>query len=179
MTISADILRELLEYDAESGEFRWLLPHTNQMKVGDVAGAVCTSGHIQIKLFGRSYMAHRLAWLYMTGEWPEALIDHKNRLPADNRWDNLRPATLAENARNKEHGKGKAGHRGVYWNKNNSKWQASIRIAGRNHSLGYFKELSDAISARLAGEAHHFGEFAVCAIAGTAEGQQLPGVVPA
>lgn len=159
--IGADDLKKRLQYDPETGIFTWLASN-NQVAEGGAAGTPDTSGHVQIKIAGRAYLAHRLAWLYVTGEWPEHQVDHRNRKPADNRWANLRAATQSENQRNKT-GWAASGHRGVYWNRNNEKWQASIRVGGRNKSLGYYADKTDAVAARLRGEALHFGEFSALA----------------
>ena len=95
--MTAGRLRALLHYDPAAGVFRWR-ERPFLWRAGDVAGSITTHGYRGIWLEGRNYRAHRLAWLYMAGDWPKNLIDHINGVRDDNRFCNLRPATHAENA---------------------------------------------------------------------------------
>ena len=83
-------LKSLLHYDPETGLFTWIAPLSNRVQVGDVCSTVAPIGYILIGVRGQKLYAHRLAWLYMTGEWPENQIDHINCVKTDNRWANLR-----------------------------------------------------------------------------------------
>jgi hypothetical protein len=101
--LTAEALRAVVSYDPETGKFR-RLPRSGL--AGNVAGqepymAVLKDGHLRFKVHSASYLAHRLAWLYMTGEWPQGTIDHVNRDPQDNRWTNLRDVSRGENNRNR------------------------------------------------------------------------------
>ena len=96
-----ECLRELLHFNPKSGVFtRRVLPIRNQVRVGDIAGTNYWRGYRAIRVAGRIYKAHRLAWLYVTGEWPKSRLDHINRDPSDNRFCNLREDTRAQNAVN-------------------------------------------------------------------------------
>ena len=111
--LTAERLRQLLSYDPETGVFRWLprpdlrasalrLRRLGQCgRDGKLPTGSSSTGYWQIMIDNRNYTAHRLAWLHMTGAWPEAEIDHCNGDRTDNRWSNLRPAVRGENCRNK------------------------------------------------------------------------------
>ena len=97
LLITAERLRELLHYDAETGVFRWKVrPYRTSIQSGTVAGMIY-AGYRRIRVDGQMYQAHRLAWFYIHGHWPVNLIDHKNTIRDDNRLSNLREATRAEN----------------------------------------------------------------------------------
>ena len=98
--LTADRLRELLNYDPDTGVFTYRVTRAPRFRPGDMAGHVDVHGYRVIGLDLRIYKAHRLAGLYMTGEWPKHEVDHKNLDKADNRWVNLRPATHGQNRQN-------------------------------------------------------------------------------
>jgi hypothetical protein len=80
-------LRELLSYDPKTGMFTWRIRSARRVHIGDVAGGVNGRGYLTIRVDGRQYLAHRLAFLHMTGSWPKKEhIDHINMDRADNRW---------------------------------------------------------------------------------------------
>ena len=112
----------MLHYSPETGEFVWLQITTSRVKIGDIAGAVNSGGYVSIGLYGRRYYAHRLAWLYVTGYWPETIIDHRDRQRNNNRFANLRLATDTENAHNASIKKNNtSGVPGVSWCKQSEK----------------------------------------------------------
>jgi hypothetical protein len=154
--ITAERLRQVLKYDPQTGAFTRLIARAGH-PIGSVAGYIDGSGHRQMSVDWKVYLAHRLAWLYMTGEWPKAQIDHKNCNPDDNRWENLREATHTENARNKRLNRNnRSGHKGVYWHSQNRKWVAQL---GRLR-LGSFGDKESAAAAYAKAAAERFGEFA-------------------
>lgn len=104
---------------------------------------------------------HRLAWLYVSGEFPVGLLDHRDRCPGNNRIGNLRPADKSLNAFNTlAHKDNSSGVKGVSWSKTESKWRGEIMVKGVTHRIGYYTELDDAAAAiRRLREALH-GEFA-------------------
>ena len=136
-------LKKHLDYDPETGIFKWKTANSHRIKVGDVARTPRSDGYIQIKLFNKPYLAHRLAWLYVNGEFPKDHMDHINGVKMDNRIVNLRAVTQAENNRNKPMRKDNtSGVMGVVWCKRDQKWQVMIQKT----FYGRFKFKSDAIA---------------------------------
>ena len=117
--LDAHRLREILHYDQQTGVFRWKVMLAHRRKPGDVAGSL-THGYIEIGIDNRSYRAHRLAWLYVTGEWPSSFIDHRKR-----------SSTVA----------------GVSFDRTRLKWCAKPRINGKYKHVGYFDSEAGAIEA--------------------------------
>lgn len=157
MTITQARLKELLDYDPLTGLFtRRVCVRYRPFKIGDVAGTVNKLGYVIIQIDGRLYKAHRLAWLYTTGEFPKECIDHINRCAGDNRWENLREATHAQNMQNKRMRKDNvSGYVGVSWKSESKKWYAQIDVDGRCIFLGYFADPEAAYRAYLAAAAIH------------------------
>ena len=144
-------LKEILFYNHKTGLFVWKIrPSFNsRRKEGEIAGCVKKDeGYRVIKFNGIAYLAHRLAWLYMTGEWPEQ-IDHINHDRDDNKWRNLREATSLENNKNSSINKNNtSGFTGVYWSKLERKWKAQIKVNNKVIGLGTFVEKEKAILKR-------------------------------
>ena len=163
--ITAAELRELLHYDPETGVFTRIkiVAPQSRIKIGDVAGSLW-DGYWRIKLGGRggrSYAAHRLAWLYMTGSWPEDEIDHANLNSADNRWENLREACRSTNIANtRRRSDNASGFKGVYWSKELGKWRAEITVHKKRVFLGSFSSPEDAHASYARAARDHYGEFA-------------------
>lgn len=160
--LDAQILRETLSYDPETGIFRWLTRASKNTIVGSVAGTVLSNGYRMIRLLGKQpFLAHRLAYLYMTGEWPPEEIDHVDGDPSNNRWVNLRVADRTENCRNTcTPSHNTSGNKGVCWDKRRQKWRAYIVVAGKQRSLGSFTHKHDAAAAYAHAANEIFGEFA-------------------
>jgi hypothetical protein len=159
--LTAERLRELLDYSAETGEFRWKKNLKGGVRAGAAAGCVDRrSGgvaYIRIRVDGKIYHAHRLAWLYVHGEWPAAKIDHKDGW--SNAIANLRPATQGENVRNATlRVDNSSGFKGVV--ARGRKWAAQIQHGGRNHYLGVYADPREAAAAYDQQAAHLFGDFA-------------------
>jgi hypothetical protein len=115
----------------------------------------------KITIKGKAYLPHRLAWLYMTGQHPKNFIDHINRDSTDNRFNNLREATYAENNRNRSIGKDNtSGYKGVSWHKGRKKWRAEIRVDNKSIHLGYFDDIKDAGTAYIQAANIYHKEFA-------------------
>ncbi len=164
MTLTAERLREVLDYNPATGVFRWRIDRGRMAPAGGAAGSVHVSGCRHIRIGGRSYKAHRLAWLYVTGVWPVADIDHINRKPDDNKAVNLREATRRQNMGNsKRYVSNKSGLKGVGYKADNPRkkpWAARINVAGKTRHIGYFMTAEAAHAAYLAAALKHFGEFA-------------------
>lgn len=158
--LTAERLRALLSYDQETGVFTRLVS-LRGVNAGDIAGTLHkTSGYVYIGVDAKSYRAHRLAWLYMTGEWPVE-VDHKDRNRSNNRWRNLREATRSQNnANGKTRVDNSSGHKGINWVARVTRWRAYVTLNSKQHHLGYFLHKEDAITARVAAQKSTFGEFA-------------------
>jgi hypothetical protein len=154
-------LLEMLAYDANTGIFTWRIrPHKHGAKVGDIAGSR-TQRYCRVSINGYRYPAHRLAWFYVHGEWPENELDHRLRISTDNRLSELRPATRSQNAINRGLNKNNtSGAKGVRWNIQAKRWLAFITKDGRKFHLGGFKNFNEAVAARQQTEQRLFGEFA-------------------
>ena len=143
-------LRNRYNYDPETGEFS-----KKSGKPG--CGRPATNGYLQIEVAGKRYMAHRLAWLWVYGVWPENQLDHMNQDRLDNRISNLREATNKQNGENVRLFKhNKSGRTGVSWRKSEKKWAACIKHHGRTIDLGTFACMIDAVAARIRGERTYF-----------------------
>lgn len=148
--LTAERLREMVHYDPETGRFTWLKSNSVCIKVGTEAGARSDhKGYRRIQIDGKRYKVQVLAWLYMTGQWPENEVDHKDRDGGNNRWVNLRPATRKQNCENRRPW-GQSGIRGVF--KEGNKWAARIRHNGVSRRIGTFETADSAIAARRAAE---------------------------
>lgn len=147
--LTAVLLRELLHYDSETGMFTWLQSLSPRTRVGGRAGSLCGNGGIYIQIRGVVHAAHRLAWLYVTGEFPKFVIDHKDGDRTNNRIDNLRDVTLAVNRQNERTAqkRNRVGFLGV--TKARSRYRAHIGIDGKNLYLGSFATAEEAHRAYL------------------------------
>lgn len=159
--LTQERLRELLHYDLGTGIFRWRISTGRKIKAGSVAGSRMGNGYIHIGIDSRKYQAHRLAWLYVNGEWPSKDIDHKNNVKDDNRIGNLRLATMSQNIANaRRRSDNTSGFKGVSWKKRDSKWCARIRDGNKYRHLGLFTDPADAAKAYDAAAIELHGEFA-------------------
>jgi hypothetical protein len=150
-------LKEVLSYDPDTGIFTNLTQRRGSAKKGAVAGSKNSKGYIQIEIDSKNYRAHRLAWLYAYGEFPEKSLDHINEVKGDNRLGNLRLATKQENQHNISSLRinNSSGFRGVSRNKKAKKWEAQIAINGRHKHLGHFDTVEEASEAYLVAKREH------------------------
>lgn len=150
-------MRELLNYDAETGEFVWRV-RRRKVSVGDVAGYISSAGYRYICIDQKDYRAGHLAWLWMTGNWPEIEIDHKDRVRANDAWSNLRQATRSQNLTNRRvMSNNLLGVKGVYFRY--GKYCATVYVNRKAVWLGAYTNIADASAAVRAGGAKYHGEF--------------------
>lgn len=161
---SLEQISAAMEYDRLTGSIKWLHrkdvpPCINGRYAGKEAGKIDSHGYRLIRFNKKTYFAHRIAFLFMNGRWPDGQVDHIDRNPLNNSWANLREATHTENMRNRP-GLGPSGHKGVSYIAKTGMWRAQIHISGKQHYLGSFEtaELAGAAYISRASEVH--GEFA-------------------
>ena len=150
INLTAERLRCSLDYHENDGVFHWLLSKGRTSKQGDVAGYE-NGGYIKIMIDGRSYQAHRLAFLYMTGKWPSEDVDHINGCRTDNRWINLRDVPHSINTENRHRASisNKVGLLGVSMHHRSARFRARIRTDGKLIQLGWFDTPEEAHAAYL------------------------------
>lgn len=147
--LTATRLREVLVYDSSAGQFRWLQSR-GPILAGAIAGTKRANGYTQIRVDGRFYRAHRLAWLYIHGVWPSHDVDHINGDRDDNRIDNLRDVTRAENMQNERRARrnSKTGLLGASPNTCGG-YRADIKVNGRQTLIGVYPSAEQAHQAYL------------------------------
>lgn len=155
-------VRGLLDYNPDTGVFTRRVATGGRYgaAVGSVAGTLSDGGYLMISVRSKQYRAHRLAWLYMTGEWPANEIDHRNGVRTDNRFNNLRDVTTQVNQQNRRVAtkRSSTGLLGASWSKREGAYVARIWINGRYRSLGHFLTAEAAHRAYLqAKRSHHEG----------------------
>jgi hypothetical protein len=155
--LTAQRLREVLNYNHETGDFTYRSDRRNGSKAGDVAGWIeKPNGNHKcrrsIEIDQHNYRAHRLAWLYVYGAWPNGVIDHINGDALDNRITNLRDVSQRANVQNQRAASRhtKSGLLGVHWDKGRRLWLANIRVDGRTRFLGRYGTPEEAHAAYLA-----------------------------
>lgn len=148
--ISAERVRELLDYDPETGLLRWRAQRCN-VAAGSVAGSPAPAGAVRIGIDGVIYLAHRLAWLYVNGEWPKMCIDHINGDPKDNRIANLRDVRIQVNSQNRRKPRriNNTGLIGAAWDERRGHYIARIRDSERQRTryIGSFATAEEAHAA--------------------------------
>lgn len=159
-------ISKLLKYEPGTGKLFWL-PRPVEVCTSEAEAkrwnsrfaekeafqTIDSDGYFKGAIMCRHFRAHRVVWLLHYREWPKNQIDHINGIKTDNRICNLRDVTPAENSKNQRASiKNTSGFRGVYWNKNDGKWQSYIRENGRSKHLGVFTDFNEAVAARQKAE---------------------------
>jgi hypothetical protein len=153
-------LREYLTYDETSGRMTMNIK-VGGRGIGDEAGSHNAAGYRQVMIDRRVYLGHRLAWLYVHGEWPNGYIDHINGDKSDNRIANLRACSMSQNLANTRRPRhNTSGFKGVSWSRMCRKWQAHIMVQQKSVYLGLYLTKEDAHAAYLAAAEQKFGAFA-------------------
>lgn len=155
--VTLERLRSVLDYDPETGILRWGSGVNKfvKWKIGSLAGTD-SNGYLSIVIDYRMYMAHRLAWFYVHGVWPDQ-IDHRDMNRRNNAIANLRLATFSQNNANRcVRGDCSSGYKGVRFHKPSKRWQA--RLAQRH--LGLFSSPKEAHSAYIAAAIEKYGQYA-------------------
>ena len=133
-------LKELFSYNPLTGVFTRKVKLAYKSKIGEVVGCLTKAGYLTAQVNGKLYSLHRLAYLYMTGNWPD-ITDHINGVKNDNRWTNLRSCTQQQNTFNKKiSSNNTSGVKGVCWEASRKKWRVSVS----NRNVGRFDSLEEA-----------------------------------
>ena len=157
MLLHEELLREL-RYEPDTGFFFWRRKSTSR-KMGVPIGTPDGCGYLQIRFAGKMRKLHKLAWFYVKREWPKDCLDHINCVKSDNRFENLREASRAENAANRNIATGSfVGEVGIYLHRD-SKFQARLMHRGKVYTK-LCATLNEAREWRIVKEQELFGDFA-------------------
>lgn len=158
-SLTQDKLKQLFDYD-ETGNLIWKINAANNVKIGDIAGSFNTLGYRRVTIDGKDFKAHRLIYLWHRGTLP-SMLDHVDGNVRNNKIENLRPATYAENSRNsKRKITSRSGIKNVFWHKQANKWVVNVSIKGKNKYIGLYEDLECAKIAAQEARLRLHGEFA-------------------
>jgi len=160
--LTAPRLREVLDYDKETGIFTWRLNVSSTGRKGAVAGCKTKAGYTLIRVGKKLYLAHRLAFLHVTGEFPCSLLDHQDMVKSNNAWNNLRESNKSQNGQNKltaQKNNKATGLLGVFWSSQANKWGAKVNLNRKQYHAGFHStpELAHAAYVQLKRRLHPFG----------------------
>lgn len=163
--LTAEYVRSILDYNPETGEFRWKYRSDvgkawNTRYSGNKTGYIGSDGRLHVTINNKPYLIHRIAWIYVYGFWPKYEIDHIDGNPINNVISNLRECSATENMRHRgRQSNNKCGLKGVHWAKNVKKWRARIRVDCKDLHLGLFDTSEQAHKAYCDAAEKYFGEF--------------------
>lgn len=159
--ITLSSLKNLLKYNHVNGVFTWLVKTSSRAMPGYECGYLTPAGYRRIKIKGHEVFAHRLAFFYMTGKWPNDEVDHINGIPSDNRFVNLRLCTHRQNLFNqKMKSNNSSGIKGVSFDLTRSMWRSRLTVNGYEKHLGYFSSKQKAVFVVSSERTKAHGEFA-------------------
>jgi hypothetical protein len=146
-----DILILVLKYAPDTGYFHWKVDVARSVPAGSIAGTLSSQNRIRIAYNGKTYYAHRLAWLFTHGKWPDGVVDHIDGDPSNNKIDNLRDVSVVVNGQNRKGSQNNnhTGLLGVGWHKQAGKFQSRIKIGNKLIWLGLFLTAEEAHTAYL------------------------------
>jgi hypothetical protein len=157
--LTQKILKELLDYNQDTGIFTWKVSR-GKAKAGNVAGKINNDGYIAIGFNYKTYQSHRLAWIYVYGEFPKKLIDHINGIKTDNKISNLRECNHSQNGFNRKISINNTSNvKGIYWYKQYNKWRSQIKVNKKIKFLGYFDDFFEACCSIYSARNKLHGEF--------------------
>ncbi len=165
-TITLKRLKELLDYDQDTGFFTWRTLRPGRSPMGGIAGSVRKNpkdpcfGYRFIRIDHFRTGAHRLAWFYVYGRWPKGDLDHRDMVRDNNRISNLREATRGQNMANAKRPRhNTSGYKGATFNRQSGRWTAQIQYNSKNLVLGSFDTAEEAHEAYCQAGKRLFGEF--------------------
>lgn len=150
LSLTQDRLRELVSYDPDTGIFVWRKSR-GPVAAGDSANSINALGYVQIQIDGYNYSGHRLAWLYVHGEWPNHTVDHMNGKRSDNRIANLRDVEHQVNLQNQRRASSSNKHGVLGVSPSGNRWRAYLVVGQKQKHLGCFSTKEEAYEAHLAG----------------------------
>lgn len=158
-TLTSDYIKSILDYNESTGIWTWVRPTSNRVQCGDIAGRVMNNGYRYIHINGQSYAAHRLAFLWVTGNLPKQDVDHINGIKLDNSWNNLRDATRSQNLFNRS-----AYRTNILGIKNVSqkdgKYRVRLSVNGVQKQIGIYEDLELAQLVAIEARNLYHGKFA-------------------
>lgn len=150
---SREYLRQVFDYDEETGHLTWKIKTGPRSVIGKPVGSINSRGYLTTKLDTVHYKVHRLIWMWMTGEDPGSDVDHIDGCCSNNAWDNLRKVEHHVNNKNCKLGRNnKTGVTGVHWDKRHKKWAANIGDRMKKTVLGRYDTFEEAVEARRKAE---------------------------
>lgn len=157
--ITQEYLKEIFDY--KDGNLFWKKRTGPRSKINEIAGHLRKNGYVQVILHRKIYVAHRLIWLWIHGEWPKNEVDHIDGNKSNNKIENLRDVTKSQNQQNRlKTRQNTSGYKGVFFHARSNKWIAKITLNKKQNYLGYFSSPLDAHNAYCEAAKKFHGEFA-------------------